>query len=612
MPIPEETIQQILAATDIVELVESYFPLQKKGQDHWACCPFHSEKSPSFKVSSVRQGYYCFGCGAKGNAIGFIMEYESLDFPSTVKRLADRAGITIQEDKYDPNINKQVALRKKITQINHESSKWFHDYLLKSNSNEASNARNYLKERDIGIETAKSWKIGLAPANSQSFEEWSRDNGFTQDQMVASGLRSLKDQNDSSKGSYPRFKNRIMFPIYNDYGDAIAFSGRIFSANNKLAKYVNSPETIAFKKSQIFFGLHKSKRAIAKSESVIICEGQLDLIRCFESGIKNIVAPLGTALTEPHIKLLRRFTGEKGEVILCFDSDSAGYKAALRAYGELSQAGLFTRSIKLPPEYDPDKLILEKGAEEFKSLIIQAVSFHDFQIETLSKELNLNDSRDRVQFANELSHTISLIKDPIARDASINEVAIRIGISAEQFRKRVASYSKNKINPNEVEIDIEKSSNQIQVGPDVEILIKLALTDLDTIEWIKGFLNLDNELKDINDSDILIELFRSLPKSIRPEDVNAFISTKEPQLQTILNEIILKETMLLTLVDAKKALIRLKMKSLQNKIDLNKTFSLKEGLSNEEILTITSKVETQRKELLDFKKALTNINIRQR
>ena len=612
MPIPEETIQQILAATDIVELVESYFPLQKKGQDHWACCPFHSEKSPSFKVSSVRQGYYCFGCGAKGNAIGFVMEYESLDFPSTVKRLADRVGITIQEDKYDPNFNKQVALRKKITQINHESSKWFHDYLLKSNSNEASDARNYLKERNIGIETAKSWKIGLAPANPQSFEVWSRDNGFTQDQMVASGLRSLKDQNDSSRGSYSRFKNRIMFPIHNDYGDAIAFSGRIFSTNNKLAKYVNSPETLAFKKSQIFFGLHKTKRAIAKSESVIICEGQLDLIRCFESGIENIVAPLGTALTESHIKLLRRFTGEKGEVILCFDSDSAGYKAALRAYGELSQAGLFTRSIKLPPEYDPDKLILEKGAEEFKSLIIEAVTFHDFQIETLSKKFNLNDSRDRVQFANELSHTISLIKDPIARDTSINDVAIRIGVSADQFRKRVASSSKNKIKSNKVGNDIEKSSNQIQVGPDVEIIIKLALTDHDTIEWIKGSLNLDNDLKDMNDSDILIELFRSFPKSIKPEEVNAFISTKEPKLQSLLNEIILKETMLLTLVDAKKALIRLKIKSLQNKIDLNKTFSLKEGLSNEEILTITSKVETQRKELLDFKKALTNIDDRRR
>ena len=255
-------------------------------------------------------------------------------------------------------------------------------------------------------------------------------------------------------------------------------------------------------------------------------------------------------------------------------------------------------------------MILEKGAEEFKSLIIKAVTFHDFQIETLSKKLNLNDSRDRVQFANDLSHTISLIKDPIARDSSINDVAIRIGISADDFRKRVSNVSKNKFNQNEVKSDIIKPYNQIEIEPDVKILIKLVLTDLETIEWVKDSLNLDHELKDINNSDILIELFRTIPKSIKPEDVNAFIYTKEPELQSLFNEIILKGTMPLTLVDAKKALIRLKIKSLQNKIDLNKTFSLKEGLSNEEILTITSKVETQRKELLDFKKALTNIDHR--
>ena len=611
MPIPEETIQQVLAATDIVELVESYLPLKKKGQDYWACCPFHSEKSASFKVSSIRQGYYCFGCNAKGNAISFMMEYESLDFPSTVKRLADRVGITIQEDKYDPKIYKESALRKKITQINQESCNWFHDYLLKSNSFDASSARKYLKERNIGIETAKNWKIGLAPADPKPFEDWNKKNGFTQDQMIASGLRSLKDQDDISRGSYSRFKNRIMFPLHNDYGDAIAFSGRIFSENNKLAKYVNSPETLVFKKSEIFFGLNKSKRAIAKSESAIICEGQLDLIRCFENGIENVVAPLGTAFTASHVQLLRRFTGEKGEVILCFDSDQAGYKAALRAYEELSKAGLFTKSIRLPVGYDPDSLIQDKGPDEFKSLINSAVNFYDFQIETLSKRLNLNDSRNRVEFANDLSYTISLIKDPIAREASIHEVAVRIGISADEFRKRVVNTSNNKFNQRESKNNINIRSPQIQVSQDVEILIRLSLTDLDTMEWIRSTPSVHDELKTINDSDLLIELFSSMPKSNKPEDVNAFISTKKPEIQSLLNELLLKETMTLSVVDAKKALIRLKMKSLKEKIDFNKTFSMKEGLSNEEILTITSKVETHRKELLDFKKALTNIDPRQ-
>ena len=321
MPIPEETIQQILGSTDIIELIEGYFPLQKKGQDYWACCPFHSEKTPSFKVSASRQGYYCFGCQAKGNAIGFVMEYESLDFPSAVRRLADRAGIVIKEDEYDQKTTKENLLKKKIIHINQTASVWFHEYLLKSNSSEASIARKYLKERKIDIQIAKNWTIGLAPENGNIFQTWCKSQGFNNEQLVASGLMSYRDQEDFSKGVYSRFRNRIMFPLHNDYGDTIAFSGRVFSPQNKLAKYVNSPETLAFKKSNVFFGLNKSKRSIAKKESVIICEGQLDLIRCFENGIENVVAPLGTALTDKHVNLLKRFTGQDGEVILCFDSD---------------------------------------------------------------------------------------------------------------------------------------------------------------------------------------------------------------------------------------------------------------------------------------------------
>ncbi|MFL2435574.1 MAG: DNA primase, partial [Verrucomicrobiales bacterium] len=315
MPIPEETIQQILGSTDIIELIEGYFPLQKKGQDYWACCPFHSEKTPSFKVSSSRQGYYCFGCQAKGNAIGFVMEYESLDFPSAVRRLADRAGIVIKEDEYDQKTTKENLLKKKIIHINQTASLWFHEYLLKSNSSEASIARKYLKERKIDIQIAKNWTIGLAPENGNIFQTWCKSQGFNNEQLVASGLMSYRDQEDFSKGVYSRFRNRIMFPLHNDYGDTIAFSGRVFSPQNKLAKYVNSPETLAFKKSNVFFGLNKSKRSIAKKESVIICEGQLDLIRCFENGIENVVAPLGTALTDKHVNLLKRFTGQDGEVI---------------------------------------------------------------------------------------------------------------------------------------------------------------------------------------------------------------------------------------------------------------------------------------------------------
>ena len=608
MPIPEETIQQILGSTDIIELIEGYFPLQKKGQDYWACCPFHSEKTPSFKVSASRQGYYCFGCQAKGNAIGFVMEYESIDFPSAVRRLADRAGIAIKEDEYDKKTTKENLLKKKIIHINQTASLWFHENLLKSNSAEARAAREYLKERKIDIQIAKNWTIGLAPENGNIFINWCKSQGFNNEQMVASGLMSYRDQEEFSKGVYSRFRNRIMFPLHNDYGDTIAFSGRVFTPQNRLAKYVNSPETLAFKKSNVFFGLNKSKRSIAKKESAIICEGQLDLIRCFENGIENVVAPLGTALTEKHVTLLKRFIGQNGEVVLCFDSDSAGYKASLRAYEEISKVGVYIRALQLPDNHDPDLLITNYGPEKFIDLVKSAKAFHEYQIETLSGQLNLNNPRDRIQFANELSITISQVNDPIARDGYINDVAIRIGISADEFRKRVVN-SFNKKTPQVSTTKNEpKEHDIINVEQDVEILIKLSLTDADTKKWIRNSININDELKSLKNFDLLSELFKSLPSSEEPEDINAFISSKDSHIATFLNDIIMKDYTHLSLVDAKKSLIRLKIKSLQEKIDLNKTFSRREGISNEEILTITSKVESQRKELLDFKKALTNID----
>ena len=444
MPIPEETIQQILSSTDIVELVEGYFPLQKKGQDFWAVCPFHSEKSPSFKVSPTRQAYYCFGCNAKGNAIGFVMNYENLDFPSAVRRLGSKSGITVQEDEESPETKKELKLRKGIIKVNKTAGLWFHEYLMKSHSSDASKARDYLKDRNITNQIAKDWKIGFAPAKSNEFSNWAQDQGFNGTLMKESGLMSLRDEQSPQKGLYARFRNRIMFPLNNDFGETIAFSGRTMDSQSKIAKYVNSPETLIFKKSNVFFGLDKTKRAIAKEEAVIICEGQIDLIRCFENGIENVVAPLGTALTENHSRILRRFTGERGEALLCFDSDLAGYKAAIRAYNELSSAGIYVRAIELPPDQDPDSLITNNGVEEFLDRINKAKPFYLFQIETLSKSLDLHDPKDRVRFANEISPSISIIKDSVAREAMINDVATRLGTSSEDFRKRVAASTKKK------------------------------------------------------------------------------------------------------------------------------------------------------------------------
>lgn len=607
MPIPEETIQQILSSTEIVELVEGYFPLQKKGQDFWAVCPFHSEKSPSFKVSPTRQAYYCFGCNAKGNAIGFVMNYENLDFPSAVRRLGSMAGITVQEDEQSPETKKEIQLRKDITKINRTAGEWFHEYLMKSLSTDASNARDYLKERKITNQIAKNWQIGFAPANSTEFSNWARDQGFSGSIMKESGLMSLRDEQAPQKGLYARFRNRIMFPLNNDFGETIAFSGRTMDAKSKIAKYVNSPETLIFKKSHIFFGLDKTKRAIAKQESVIICEGQIDLIRCYENGIENIVAPLGTAFTENHSRILRRFTGERGEAFLCFDSDSAGYKAAIRAYNELSTVGIYVRAIELPPNQDPDTLITTHGVDEFNERVKNAKPFYLFQIETLSKSLDLHDPKDRVRFANEMSPSISIIKDSVAREAMINDVATRLGISSEDFRKRVVASIKKEWRTKTDDKEVSTNTKTI-ADQNIRILIKLALTNEETQEWIKEAANNHIPTLETNpESEILIKIWKKPPTSISPEDVNKYIATKIGEDQDLVTGILIEKTAELKFEDGQRAILRLKIKDLQSKIDANKTKITQANLSNHRIIEITSKVENQRKELLDFKMALQNI-----
>ena len=608
--IPENTIQEILAATDIVELIGGYFPLQKKGQDYWALCPFHSEKSPSFKVSASRQAYYCFGCGAKGSAIGFVMEYENLDYPSAIRRLADRASITIIESENDPRAREQARQRARLLELHQQSADWFHQYLMKADKTDAEKARQYLKDRGLGADIAKRWNIGFAPANGNLFAQWARENQYSGKLMAASGLMSLREENDPSRGLYTRFRDRVMFPLNNDFGDTVAFSGRITDPEAKTAKYVNSPETELFSKSRIFFGLDKSKRAIAKSESVIICEGQLDMIRCYENGIQNAVAPLGTAFTEHHSRTLRRHAGERAEALLCFDSDSAGYKASVRAYMSLSASGIFVKAVQLPAGEDPDSLISTKGAPAFQQLIDDAPPFYHFQIDHLHQSLDINTPRDRVSFSNELAPSISVIGDSVAREAMINEVATRLGISAADFRTRVANAAgKGQHSPENKTPSANYSDNTLTVeDADTRILIRLALTHDETRRWMqenrREYLPL---IKDIPGADLILEIWDSPPESTRLNVVNAYLASLAAEKEQAIREILEDRFAEMQLEDAQRALLRLRIKAIEQERDTTKTKAAQTNLSKSQIIDLTSKVESQRKELLDLKKALKNI-----
>ncbi len=376
--IPSEIIEQIAAANDIAEVIGSYFPLKRAGANFKALCPFHQEKTPSFMVSPSRQTFHCFGCGAGGSVFRFVMDYEHVDFPSAVRKLAAHAGITIVEKgggRAASDEERQRELRHRLLKLHAEAAQWFHENLTKKEVGDA--ARKYLRARGIAVEIAKRWQLGYAPDEWDAFGSWARARDYDMRDLIASGLIKVKDENDSTasgrsgsaqriahaKTSYDRFRGRIMFPICNDVGEVIAFSGRLLQDAEGAAKYLNSPETALFRKGSILFGLDKSKRALIEADCAVVCEGQLDLISLFESGVTNVVAPQGTAFTEGQARILKRFVNE---VVLCFDADTAGQKAAERSLDALLQNDLIVRVAEMPVGEDPDSLVRREGKEAFE------------------------------------------------------------------------------------------------------------------------------------------------------------------------------------------------------------------------------------------------------
>src|SRR4051794_19325626 len=378
--IPTQTIEQIAAANDIVEVIGTYFPLKRAGSTFKALCPFHQEKTPSFTVSPSRQTFDCFGCGAGGSVFRFVMEYEHLDFPAAVRKLATRAGVTVVDERGVAGGDRQYETRRKLLKLHAEAAEWFHENLIKREIGEQ--ARKYLKQRGITGEIAKRWQLGYAPDEWDAFGSWARGQGYDVPELVASGLIKTKDDEQTSnlnpRSSYDRFRNRIMFPICNREGEVIAFSGRLLQEQEAAAKYLNSPETPLFRKGNVLFGLHKSKRALIEANCAIVCEGQLDLISLFEAGITNVVAPQGTAFTENQARVLKRFVNE---VVLCFDADAAGRKAAERSLDALLQNDLSVKVAEMPPGEDPDSLIRSEGKEGFEKRIGAARDFFDYWIE---------------------------------------------------------------------------------------------------------------------------------------------------------------------------------------------------------------------------------------
>jgi len=517
--IPSQTIEQIAAANDIVEVIGSYFPLKRAGANFKALCPFHQEKTASFHVSPQRQSFHCFGCGVGGSVFRFVMDYEHIDFPSAVRRLAARVGIPVIEERGSSGAeDRQHEARRTLLQLHGEAATWFHENLIRKEFAEP--ARKYLKERGITGEIAKRWRLGYAPDEWDAFGSWARGRGYDQQTLITSGLVKTKEDADGASGqrSYDRFRGRIMFPICNDVGEVIAFSGRLLKDEKEAAKYLNSPETPLFRKGNVLFGLDKTKRALIEANCAIVCEGQLDLISLFEAGITNVVAPQGTAFTESQARVLKRFADE---VVLCFDADAAGQKAAEHSLDALLANDLIVRVSEMPTGEDPDSLVRREGKEAFESRVGGARDFFDYWIERAAAGVDLTSLGAKMQLARSLADTVSRVHDSLMRGEVVSKVSARLGVSAQDFQVLLPKQSRS----SGIRGDESHSGKTAPVPRhDVAMLCLLALRDEEARDFLREQ-NWREILAQVPDAEILVRILESNLRPSEPASLNAFMAT---------------------------------------------------------------------------------------
>jgi DNA primase len=425
--IPREAIEEVRSRNDIADVIGSYLSLKNAGTRFKALCPFHKEKSPSFTVSPDRQIYHCFGCGAGGDVIRFVQEYEKVDFMTALQMLADRAGMELSLEEGGEGSG---ADKRKLFQIHEGVAQLYQRILLEHESGEA--GRAYLATRALKPETVKDFQVGFAPDRFDALEKWAQQKKIPLELMEQAGLMV---KSDKRSGYYDRFRNRLMFPIRDEAGRVIGFSGRAIVKDEKSGKYVNSPETPLFHKSRVLFAIDKARRAMADSRVAIVCEGQIDAIRCHEAGLANVVASQGTALTSDHARMIRRYADE---VILVLDADAAGQKAALRSSEAFIAEELSVRVASLPAGEDPDSLVRDHGAEALRSRVTEAVSALDFLIDVMASRENLKEEAGLMRTARAVQSLIAHAPGAVQRDRMVQRAAERLGLSTAALRRDLA------------------------------------------------------------------------------------------------------------------------------------------------------------------------------
>jgi DNA primase len=596
--IPSETIEQIAAANDIVEVIGAYFPLKRAGTNFKALCPFHQEKTPSFTVSPQRQTFHCFGCGVGGSVFRFVMEYEHVDFPSAVRKLATRVGISVMEERgAGASEDRQYEARRTLVRLHAEAAEWFHENLLKKPL--AASAREYLKQRGLPVEIAKRWQLGYAPDEWNAFGNWARTQGYETGILLASGLVKTKNEDEAAvsdqtstsdhQTSYDRFRGRLMFPICNDVGEVIAFSGRLLQNEKEGAKYLNSPETPLFRKGKVLFGLHKTKRPLIEANCAIVCEGQIDLITLFEAGITNVVAPQGTAFTESQARVLKRYVND---VVLCFDADAAGQKAAERSLDALLQNDLIVRVAEMPPGEDPDSLIRRQGKEEFDKRIEGARDFFDYWIERETAIVDLSSLGAKMELARRLADTAGRVHDPLMRSQVSNKISARLGIPTAEFENLLPKQARSRAS--------QDTPRHVEAAPaprhDIALLSLLALRD----EQVREFLRQQNwreVFERTPGAELLIRILESDLRTDEPASLSAFMATLSPAEEGLVSAWLLQRMPPNAMLVAEQWWLGLRQAALRRQLRVAESRMKLPGLSTGEVVNLQKQILDLRDEL---------------
>lgn len=554
---PDELVERVRESNDIVDVISGYVKLQKKGASYFGLCPFHSEKSASFSVSPNKQMYYCFGCGAGGNVLTFIMEYEKFTFTESIKYLADKAGIELPELEYSKEAREKADLKNTLFEINKKAAIYFCHQLKGENG---AKAREYFEKRQLSAETINRFGLGYSNMYSDDLYRYMKSEGYSDAVLKESGLFTM-----SEKGVHDKFWNRVMYPIMDINNKVIGFGGRVMGEGEP--KYLNSPETMLFDKSRNLYGLNIARSC--KKNHLIICEGYMDVIALHQAGFNEAVASLGTALTTGHANLLKRYTSE---ILLTYDSDGAGVKAALRAIPILKSVGLRIKVINMRPYKDPDEFIKALGADEFQKRIDEAITSFDYEINVLESQYDLKDPESKTAFYQAMARKLSEFTEPVERNNYVQAVCDKYFIDYDSFKKMVNEYGEKYYLANELKEQKEKQETIAKKPKEdgVKIAQKILLTwlidDANIYPRIKAYISPDDFIEPLY-HDVAVKLFEQLSQGkINPAGIISTYESEEEhkEVAALFNEPLSEN---LNIAEKEKALNETIYKVKKNRVD---------------------------------------------